>query len=733
MHDLEITWPEGSARFTPDDSPVLVGRSPDAAVVLTDPSISRDHIRFEWTGSAWQADDRSTHGSFDPIGVRLAPRWTVGLNTTVRLGGVEGVEMAIGLVTTRPPGAPLPGTDAPAPEMPPPAAPPSLADFSAPTAASPPPPSAGAAFDPSSAPPPAGAPSSLTDAPSQPAPFDRPMAPTAFDAPPAPPTTYDPPAANGPGPYDGPAPVDDAPPPSVFDPPAAPSAFDAPPAPPTTFDPSAADGPGPYDGPAPIGFDPPAAPSAFDAPPAPPTSYYPPEASGPGEGDPGAGVLHADAYPGYAPSGHGVEAQAGPPSGPGPAVTELASATAVSDATIKVSVDDQDFTFLPGTDITIGRDPSCLVTLDERHSLASRRHLRISYRDDGWWLEDFSSKGTFVDGRRLTKPYKAEGAFIASLGDDDAGTPLRIITAGTHRTPGRSNVGLIAAIALLAVVAIAALALALRGGGEEADTDTSDAGVDPTATTVSTSASRDTLDPDGLAAAKQSTVLLVSEGGSGSGFFVTDTLIVTNQHVAVLDEVHLVAVSRQPDEPAEIEYEAEVVELHPFLDIAVIEIVRTADGAPLPAGGAGLPVVTLGSSSEITLGDSVYNIGFPSGLGDFSFDDMGELLLPPASTSIGQAANFAIWPGCSNPSQDDLLPIDSPETVGCAPDGDISRGVIISTFASGTGASGSPVFSLDDEVIGVVFAGLIDEANISRAISIDAFSDWLETVVAAQS
>ncbi|MDH5288392.1 MAG: FHA domain-containing protein, partial [Acidimicrobiia bacterium] len=135
MHDLEITWPGGQARFSPGDSPVTVGRSPDAAVILTDPSVSRRHIEFVWNGTAWTASDSSTHGSFDPIGVRLAPTWTVGTDTAVRLGGVEGVELRIELLTTPPPGihdplvAPRPQVEVEAPSLPP-----SLQDFVVPGA-----------------------------------------------------------------------------------------------------------------------------------------------------------------------------------------------------------------------------------------------------------------------------------------------------------------------------------------------------------------------------------------------------------------------------------------------------------------------------------------------------------------------------------------------------------------------------------------------------------------------
>ena len=128
MHDLDITWPDGHARFAPEDSPVALGRSPEADVILTDPSISRRHLEFVWVESSWVAKDESTHGSFDPIGVRLAPNWTLGTDTTIRLGGVEGTEVRIELVTNRPEpaSAPAPAPQAAPPEAPP--APPGLSD-----------------------------------------------------------------------------------------------------------------------------------------------------------------------------------------------------------------------------------------------------------------------------------------------------------------------------------------------------------------------------------------------------------------------------------------------------------------------------------------------------------------------------------------------------------------------------------------------------------------------------
>ena len=802
MHDLEITWPEGSARYTPEDSPVRIGRSPDAEVILTEPSVSRRHIEFVWSGSAWRAADESTHGSFDPIGVRLAPSWTVGTDTTVRLGGIEGVEIRVELITTRPEPEVGPVGSPPSPEVievPP--APPGLHDvvapdvapsqFDAPAPAAfeapfdrmaasglPPAPPAnnGAGFEapasdqfppapfdgtePNLAPPPA---------PMEPAAFEA--APSAFDAPPSPdarPAPEVPPAPHydaAPSAFDAP-PSPDARPPSPDVPPApevppaprydaAPSAFDPPPAPevppavgfdpaPPAFDPPPAPS---FD--APPAFDPPPAPEVMPAPnvdaPAPAPSAFDPQAPNfaPTPGTAGGQGFDQPAFGDSSPPQPGWDPPTPDALGPapqqpgdfnpaatgilgGPSVVEQASATIITDSTIQLSIDGKDYTFLPGTEITVGRDPSCLVPVEERHSLVSRHHLKITHRDDDWWVEDTSSKGTFVDGKALTKPYRAQGAFVAHLGDDDAGTPLRVITEGEHRVAKRANLALLIAIAVIALLALGALAFAIRGRGESSEpVETSSATPTSVAAEGDETSAADVAAAE-LARAKQSTVLLQGGSGVGSGFFVTDKLILTNQHVAVLADTLFVAVSRESDEPAVFEFTANVVANHPYLDIAVLEVVGDEDGNSVDA--VGLPPVRFGESGAITLGDQVYNTGFPANLSVISRDDMGLLQLPPVSLNRGQAASFSLWPGCSNPDQESFIPFGSPEGVKCSDDGDVAKGIILTNFASGQGASGSPVFR-GDEVIAVVFAGPLDEANAGRNIATDAFKDWLDGVL----
>ena len=397
---------------------------------------------------------------------------------------------------------------------------------------------------------------------------------------------------------------------------------------------------------------------------------------------------------------------------PGPTGTQPAvgrdPGMASNDASLRISVDGRDYSFLPGSEVTVGRDPSCLVQLEERHSLVSRRHMRIVHRDGAWWIEDYSSKGTWIDHRRLRGPYRAQGAFVAHLGDDEAGTPMRIVTAGTHRAALNVNLPMIGVLAAAVLIPVLALVFLLTRANAE---------------------------PDFTSAKKATVVLFGLEGGQGSGFFVDDNLIVTNQHVAALSTQLLVGVSRNADEPAQIEYATELVENHPFLDIAVLRVsnpaVITSAGPQIssePVGEIGLPSVEIGDSSKLAIGDQVFSTGFPGRLSITSTDDVGDLRLPAVVTTSGDVANFGIWPGCTNPDLATFIPADSPPGVTCSDDGDIERGVLLSTFSSGQGASGSPVFA-DNEVVGVVYAGAPEEAKASLNIATATFDLWLQEII----
>ncbi len=751
MQDLEITWPEGKTRFSVADSPIHLGRSSEAAVPLTEGSVSRKHLMLVWDGASWSANDSSTHGTFDPTGVRLPAVWSLSGERTIRLGGVEGVPVQIRPATAasrpapassmagaasqphpNPVASPPPAAKAPTP--PPLDTPPSQAQADPEPvlaglddgAASPAPASNGAVLE--------GDKRALAEAGANGLGLSEPSTPDAL-ANPQPDVRPD--ARSTPGfgglfsdPQDAPRPdepmlrfTED----SLF-----PNRAEQPQSPPPGPPPAAGQSPIVPDAEAPSLLESDTV-SAFSDP---VPSLTPPDLSQPDLAPPDHSPLQGghvappvdvsaatppgprfDAtpqVPGQGPAG-GSDATPGilrpGLTGANPAIDP--NSTLISDATLRVSVGGQDYSFLPGADVTIGRDPSCLIQLDERHSLVSRKHLRVTFEDGDWWLEDFSSKGTFVNGKRLKKPYKAEGAFVANLGDDDAGTPLRIITAGEHRVPRDKTALIIVGLAIAALVPLVVLALLLTGNNST------------------------TVEPD-LATAKKSTVMLFGlDGGQGSGFFVSDNLILTNQHVSVLSPQLLVGVSREADQPAEIEYATELVANHPFLDLSVLRVsnrvTRTSEGTEIsaePVGDIDLPAVTLGDSADVTIGDRVFNTGFPGRLSITSLDDAGELRLPSVVATSGEAANFAFWPGCSNSDADLYIPADSPPGVRCSESGDLDAGVLLSSFfSSGQGASGSAVYH-NNEVVAVVYAGADGEDNANLGITTAIFSDWLQEIIA---
>jgi serine protease Do len=89
--------------------------------------------------------------------------------------------------------------------------------------------------------------------------------------------------------------------------------------------------------------------------------------------------------------------------------------------------------------------------------------------------------------------------------------------------------------------------------------------------------------------------------GGGSGFIIDDEgRILTNYHV-IRDADEIMVV--QGEEPDEIEYEAEVVGYDAYTDIAIIQIESDTK----------LPVVPMGDSEKMRVGDWVMAIGTPFG------------------------------------------------------------------------------------------------------------------------
>jgi S1-C subfamily serine protease len=108
---------------------------------------------------------------------------------------------------------------------------------------------------------------------------------------------------------------------------------------------------------------------------------------------------------------------------------------------------------------------------------------------------------------------------------------------------------------------------------------------------------------------------------SGSGTIISSTgLILTNAHVASPasqgdtssePDALAIGVMDQEDKPPVFLYFAEVTAVDGYLDLAVIQITTTLDGASVDPNSLNLPFVQVGNSDELHVGDHINIFGFP--------------------------------------------------------------------------------------------------------------------------
>ncbi len=113
---------------------------------------------------------------------------------------------------------------------------------------------------------------------------------------------------------------------------------------------------------------------------------------------------------------------------------------------------------------------------------------------------------------------------------------------------------------------------------------------------------------------------------SGSGTIISASgLILTNAHVAspasqgdTSDEPDALAIGvmDKEDRPPVFLYYANVQAVDGYLDLAVIQITSTMDGAYVDPGSLNLPYVQLGNSDDLHVGDHIDIFGFPGIGGD---------------------------------------------------------------------------------------------------------------------
>ncbi len=331
----------------------------------------------------------------------------------------------------------------------------------------------------------------------------------------------------------------------------------------------------------------------------------------------------------------------------GPVADMSRQTVRLDDRQLRLELDGKMHVFTPGTRVVVGRDPSADVHSDSQ--LVSGHHCAFSHDGASWWVEDLqSSRGTWIDGRKITRK-RIEGAFFVLLGDDDAGEPLRVITAGEHRKPRDRTALLVAGTALAVALIGGLLAFAFWPDTSEGDAIIAQVQAqleEQRMTSAELAASQadaqrqlsEALANGGgdnsgseLRAARLATALISvpdEDGniiGTGSGALVSDDgLILTNIHVvlpglefertgdstfanSVDPERVIVAFPSEDGGPADRTYIAEQVAAHPAHDAALIRVVEALDGnmdelpEPLP----------LGDSTLLRAGDEIAVVGYP--------------------------------------------------------------------------------------------------------------------------
>lgn len=125
---------------------------------------------------------------------------------------------------------------------------------------------------------------------------------------------------------------------------------------------------------------------------------------------------------------------------------------------------------------------------------------------------------------------------------------------------------------------------------------------------------------------KQATVMIMQVSDTtgspviqcvGSGTLVSaDGLILTNAHLVLgnrdcVSDRLVIALTLRVDEPPVPNYVADIVEINPGFDLAVLQISRFLDGRSIDTNTLQLPFVELGDSNSIALDETLYYFGYP--------------------------------------------------------------------------------------------------------------------------
>lgn len=303
--------------------------------------------------------------------------------------------------------------------------------------------------------------------------------------------------------------------------------------------------------------------------------------------------------------------------------------------------------------LRLGRDPDNELVLDDQS--ASHFHARIDLSAGRVTVTDLgSSNGTWVNGQRIGAPHTLQHGDRLQMGDtlfsfQIEGHPLPAEQAEVAPARGRGlSLGLLLGgggvallFGLLAVVALVVGGVIWLSRGEPTPTPRVRAttmAARPTAPPVPTPTAVPTPTPVPSPAAAElrqqalhAAVIVFTpidekedEFSSGSGSLLTpEGHILTNFHV-IGDtdsgrtynryEIAFIGLNwEDPEDAPDTFYVAEIVQADPDLDLALLHVIATEEGDDLPAD-LEFPMVPVGDSDKVSIGDELVVIGFP-GLG----------------------------------------------------------------------------------------------------------------------
>lgn len=178
---------------------------------------------------------------------------------------------------------------------------------------------------------------------------------------------------------------------------------------------------------------------------------------------------------------------------------------------------------------------------------------------------------------------------------------------------------------------------------------------------------------------------IYQEEGGGTGFIInSDGLIATNKHVVADEKAEYTVITSDGKS-----YEAKVKSIDPVNDLAIIEIQAN-----------GLPVVDLGDSSSLKIGQRVIAIG--NALNEYQ---------NTVTTGIISALGRAVTAGDGNGLSEQL------------------ENMIQTDAAINPGNSGGPLVDLSGRVVGINTAIDAQAASIGFAIPINQVKSAIESVV----